>query len=125
MATCVNDKKIPPYLEKWLVHLKGKQKDKHGNLFSDDEGLDKDGAGADVPVEEESDGYSSGDSQPPIKRAKMRMSRMSVDAQIAGVGRDLSLDLDIGRGSRSMSQLSRSSRASSVVSVASSVASRT
>ena len=133
MATCVNDKLIPEYMEGWLNQLKGNQKDEHSNLSSDeDEGLDEDGAGADVPAmdilqeeENEGDNNSSGDDQPPRKKARTRMSRISVDAQIAEVGRDLLLDLGIERKSRSMSQLSRSSRASSVVSVASSVISRT
>ena len=130
MATCVNDKRIPPYMNDWLIQLKGKQKDEYSNLSTDDsEGLDEDGAGADVPVvdilQEEKSEDESEDNQPPAKRARLRMSRISVDAQIAEVGRDLLLDLDIDRRSRSMSQLSRSSRASSVVSVASSVISRT
>ena len=125
MATCVNDRKIPSYMEDWLIHLKGKQKDEHSNLCSDDEKLDEDDAGADVPIEEEDDEHSSGGSQPPAKRARMRMSRMSSDAQVVEMGRDILLDLSIGRGLRSMSQLSRSSRASSVVSVASSVISST
>ena len=130
MATCVNDKRIPPYMNDWLIQLKGKQKDEYSNLSTDDsEGLDEDGAGADVPVvdilQEEKSEDESEDNQPPAKRARLRMSRISVDAQIAEVGRDLLLDLDIDRRSRSMSQLSRSSCASSVVSVASSVISRT
>lgn len=124
MATCVNDKEIPSYMEGWLTDLKEKQKNEHSNLSSDEE-LDEDGAGADVPVEEESDGYSSGDSQLPAKRTKMSASRMSVDDRIVEVGKGLAFDLRIERGSRSMSRLSRSSRASSVVSVASSVISRT
>jgi hypothetical protein len=60
VATCVNDKGIPPYMVPSLDHLKGKQKNKHSNLSSDDE-LDEDRAGADVLQDEESDGYSSGD----------------------------------------------------------------
>ena len=96
MATCVNDRKIPSYMEDWLIHLKGKQKDEYSNLCSDDEKLNEDSAGADVPIEEENDKHSSGGSQPPAKWARMRMS-----------------------------QLSRSSCISSVVSVASSVISST
>jgi hypothetical protein len=109
----------------WLIPLKGKQKNDYSNLSSDDDELDEDVAGADIPQDEENDGYSSGDGQPPdAKRARTRMSRMSVDAQITEVGRDMLFDLDIGRG-RGLRSISRSSRASSVASIASSAVSRT
>lgn len=134
MATCVNDADIPDYMQKQLADLKDKQKKAHKNLTnddltdddSDDEKLDEEGAGADVLImggnggeennsneEEEGDGDSE-DDEPPAKRA--RMSRMSVDAQIAQIGMNPLFGLDTGRMSRSMSHLSRSSRASSVAS---------
>jgi hypothetical protein len=50
------------------------------------------------------------------------MSRMSVDAQITEMGREMLFDLDIGRGLHSLSQ---SSCASSVASVVSFIVSRT
>ena len=49
MATYINDKKILPYIEKWLIQLKGKQKDEHSNLSSnEDKKLDEDSARANV-----------------------------------------------------------------------------
>ena len=111
-------------MEKWLKDLKEKVKAEYANLSDDeDDMLDEEGAGADVLItgipqgegsdDEEDENSDSGGGQPPAKRPRMRMSRKSVDVQIAEVGKELLLDLGIGRASRSASQLSRSSRASS------------
>lgn len=122
VATCANDEGIPGHMRTWLSDWKAKQKKQHANLSSDDGGggsgdekLDQEGAGADVPVIDGEEGGESSeddseDDEPPVKRRRIRMS---VDARIAEMGID---DLDTGRVSRSMSCLSRSSRASSVVS---------
>jgi len=116
IATCVNDDTIPLHMQKWLNDLKMKQKKEHGNLLfleddSEDEGdgnEEREDNGTDDGTDD-SDDSSSGDDEPPAKR--LRMSRMSVDAQIVQDG--LLVGLDVGRMTRSVS---RSSRASSVAS---------
>ena len=125
MATCLNDGKIPTYMEKWLKELKEKLKAQYGNLPDDEDNevLDEEGDGADILItdmpqgegsdDEEHESSDSEDGQPPAKRLRMRMSRKSADAHIAEVGKELSLDLGIGKALRSASQLSRSSCASS------------
>ena len=125
MATCLNDPDIPDHMEQRLADLKKKQKEEYSNVSDDhdDEKLDAEGAGADVPImggdEEESgsSGDDSEDDEPPAKR--VRLARVSVDAHVVQEG--MNFDLDIGRISRSMSRLSRSSRASSIVSLSGSV----
>jgi len=93
-------------MQEWLRDLKAKHKKEHRNLQEDD---------GDRSMEEDSTSGDGGDDEPPAKR--MKMSRMSVDAQIAQAGDDgLLADLDAGRMTRSMSCLSRSSRASSIAS---------
>lgn len=137
IATCLNDNAIPSHLQPLAAKLRGPQKDEFKNLpvndnEGDDEGLDEEGAGADVPIVAESEeeeenekeegeeeggdssgGESSDDQEPPAKR----MRRMSSDAQISQVGMNLPFgSLEDGRMLRSVSRLSRSSRASSVAS---------
>lgn len=123
MATCLNDPDIPDHMEQRLADLKKKQKEEYSNISdNDDEKLDAEGAGADVPIMggDEEESWSSDDSEddePPAKR--VRLARVSADAHVVQAG--MNFDLDVGRISRSMSRLSRSSRASSIVSLSDSV----
>jgi hypothetical protein len=133
VATCANDEDIPEHMKNRLADLKVNQKKEHKNLSDieeeeEDEKLDEDGAGADVPIVDGgeegggSDDDDSEDDEPPAKR--LRLARVSVDAQLVQTGMvDPLFDLDAGRMSRSMSRLSRSSRASSIVSFSDSVVS--
>lgn len=115
VATCVNDNTIPSYMQKWLEDLRMKQKKEHRSLLENDreDGNEDGGKGSE-------DKSSSSEDEPPPKR--MKMSRKSVDAQIAQVGNDLLASLDSSsRITRSSSHLSCSSRASSAASTRSSM----
>ena len=106
------------------------QEEKHSNLSDGDEGLDIEGAGADIPVtdedeeggeneEERGEGEErTGEADPggeddECLRKRARMSRKSADATIAQVD----MLLEPGRISHSRSHHSNSSHASSTVSI--------
>lgn len=104
IATCINDDAIPQHMQKWFSDLKLGHKTKWKNRPKSNEEEEAEKSG--------DDGSSSDDGAgPPTK-----WMRMSNDAQIVQAGDKLLISLNDSRTTRSMSCISRSSRASSVIS---------